>query len=85
MLLLHPEVGNYSSIHHTQFYYEEGERIDFFCPLCMQNLDDTLNEDLVHLIMSDSEGSEHEIYFSRVAGELNIYQVSDGFIQFLDH
>ena len=27
MLLIHPELGNYSSIKHPQFHFEEGERI----------------------------------------------------------
>ena len=85
MLLLQPEFGNYTSIKHPEFYFQEGERIDFFCPLCMQNLDDTVYENLVHMTKLDNQGVEHEVYFSRIAGDLNTYQVSDGFIQYLDN
>jgi len=77
LLLLHPEVGNYTSVVHPRFSIEEGERIDFFCPLCMNYLDAALNENLVHLIMVDQQGIEHEVYFSRVAGEQSTYKVSD--------
>jgi len=76
LLLLHPEVGNYSSIKHPQFNFQEGERVDFFCPLCMSNLDAAMDENLVHVIKVDQMGREHEVYFSRVAGERSTYQVS---------
>lgn len=77
LLLLHPEVGNYSSIKHPGFHFEEGERIDFFCPLCMQSLDAVLDENLVHVLMLDENLTEHEIYFSRIAGERSTYKVSE--------
>ena len=82
LLLLHPEVGNYTSIKHPEFNFQEGERVDFFCPLCMSNLDAAINENLVHVIMVDPQGLEHEIYFSRIAGEESTYQVSkEGVVQ----
>jgi hypothetical protein len=77
LLLIHPEVGNYSSIKHPLFHFEEGERIDFFCPLCLQSLDAILDENLVHVLMIDELMTEHEIYFSRIAGEKSTYKVSD--------
>jgi len=77
LLLLHPEVGNYTSIKHPDFHFSEGERIDFFCPICMQHLDAAINENLVHVIMVDEKGMEHEVYFSRIAGEKSTYQVSN--------
>jgi hypothetical protein len=77
LLLLHPEVGNYSSVKHPDFQYKEGERLDFFCPLCLQHLDAAINEDLVHVIMIDEQRREHEVYFSRIAGEKSTYKVSE--------
>ena len=77
MLMLHPEVGNYSSIKHPNFHFDEGERIDFFCPLCMHSLDASFNENLVHVLMLDENLTEHEIYFSRIAGEKSTYKVSE--------
>ncbi len=77
LLLLHPEIGNYTSIKHPETELREGDRIDFFCPLCHQNLDTPVNENLVHVLMIDQGGNEHQIYFSRIAGEKSTYQVSD--------
>ena len=77
LLLLHPEVGNYSSIKHPMFNFKEGERIDFFCPLCMNHLDAAIDENLVQVIMIDPQGGEHDVYFSRIAGEKITYQISD--------
>ena len=77
LLLLHPEIGNYSSIKHPQFHFEEVERIDFFCPICMQSLDAIVDENLVNVLMIDKQQIEHEIYFSRIAGEQSSYQVSE--------
>ena len=77
LILLHPEVGNYSSLVHPHFHIGEGERIDFFCPLCMSSLDAALDENLVHVVMVDIEGKEHEVFFSRIAGEESTYRVSD--------
>lgn len=77
ILLLHPEVGNYASIVHPDFNIIEGDRLDFFCPLCMNYLDAAINENLVHMIMVDRQGIEHQVYFSRVAGEQSTYRVSD--------
>ena len=70
LLLIHPEVGNYTSIKHPQFQFKEGERVDFFCPICMQSLKAEREEYLVQVVMQDESGTEHEIYFSRIAGNL---------------
>ncbi len=78
LLLLHPDVGEYSSIKHPQLHFQEGERIDFFCPICLQTLDAAIDENLVHVLMIDSQHTEHEIYFSRIAGEQSTYKVSEG-------
>jgi hypothetical protein len=77
LLLLHPEVGNYTSIKHPQFRLAEGERMDFFCPICLQSLDADLDENLVHVVMIDKSKTEQKIYFSRIAGEKSTYKVSD--------
>jgi len=77
LLLLHPEVGNYASIIHPQFNLQEGDRLDFFCPLCLHHLDAALNENLVHVIMIDRDLNEHDICFSRIAGEQSSFKVSE--------
>ena len=77
LLLMHPEVGNYTSVKHPAFNFKEGERVDFYCPICMSSLDAAIDENLVQVIMIDEEEKEHEIYFSRIAGEKSTLKVSD--------
>lgn len=76
LILLHPEIGNYTSIKHPAFHIREGERIDFFCPICLQSLDGAIDDNLVRVLMVDKDGNEQQIYFSRIAGEKSTYQVS---------
>ena len=68
LLMMRQEGENYSSVKHPQFYSEEGERIDFYCPLCMQSLDAAMDENLVQVVMIDSSGYEQEVFFSRIPG-----------------
>ena len=82
--MMHLEGDHYSGVMHPSFYAKEGERIDFYCPLCMQSLDAAMDENLVEVTMVDSSGFEQEIYFSRIAGEESAYLVSD-MIHSLDH
>ena len=83
LLMMHQEGDNYSGIKHPSFYSEKGERIDFYCPLCMQSLDESLDENMVHVLMIDSSGDEQKVYFSRIPGEQSTYQLSE-MIQHLD-
>ena len=43
----------------------------------MSSLDAALEENLVQVIMVDREGKEHEVYFSRIAGEESTYRVNE--------
>ena len=74
--LLHPEIGNYSSIKHPSFKYSRGESLDFSCPLCGVSLQSKLDKNLVHMIMIDKDRKEYDIFFSRIAGEQSTYTVS---------
>lgn len=76
ILLLHPEVGNYSCIKHPGFNYSEGDPVDFFCPLCSHSLSTDIDENLTFVIMIDKDEKEFDIYFSRIAGEQSTYQVA---------
>jgi len=77
LLLLHPEIGNYSSIKHPDFDFCEGERIDFYCSICAHPLESDFDRNLVYVVMVDKEHKEHDIYFSRIFGERSTYQVTD--------
>ena len=77
LLMLHPEIGNYSSIKHPEFDFNEGEKIDFYCPICSHPLESDFDKNLVFVILVDSERKEHDIYFSRIVGEKSTYQVTE--------
>ena len=77
IILLTPKVGDYTRILHSTFNIEEGEKVDFFCPICHGNLTATdVDEKLVKIIMVDDKSDKYEIYFSGVTGENCTYKVS---------
>ena len=83
-MMMHPEGDTYKSVKHPLFHSGEGDRIDFFCPICMQSLDASLEENLVQVLMIDSTGNEQMIFFSRMSGDPDSYQVaSKDLIQYL--
>lgn len=83
LLIMRQEGEYFSGIKHPSFHSEEGERIDFYCPICMHSLDAPADENLVQVLMIEADGFEHTMFFSRIHGEHSIYQVSD--MLHLDH
>lgn len=77
LLLLHPEVGNYSSLKHPSYAFKKGDVLEFFCPLCQSSLASDIDKNLAHVLMIDDQHKKHEIYFSSIAGEHSTYGVSD--------
>jgi hypothetical protein len=69
LILLHPEPGNYSVATHSTFKYDKGDLVEFFCPICHHNLDSAKHLNLAMVVMTDDEGKDYDIYFSKVAGE----------------
>lgn len=77
LLMLDPELGKYSGAKHPGFEVQQGEKLEFYCPICSSNLAATgINENLVMILMLDEEDHEHEVYFSRIEGEESTYMVS---------
>jgi len=77
LLLLSAQIGNYYSTKNPEFTYHKGEALDFYCPLCSHSLSTTVGENLIFVVMLDSQRVEHNIYFSRISGEKRTYQVTD--------
>lgn len=69
LILLHPELGNYSIETHPEFNYKKGDIINFHCPICHHNLDSSKHLNLAMIVMNDDTGQEFDIYFSKIAGE----------------
>jgi uncharacterized protein YbaR (Trm112 family) len=74
ILLLNPQIGNYSSIKHPSFEIVEGEFLDFYCPLCNNPLKSNIHENLAYVIMEDNRGNSYDVYFSQIAGEHSTYE-----------
>jgi hypothetical protein len=74
LILLHPEIGNYTSIKHPEFKFDAGEALEFFCPVCHASLASDFDDKLAHIILME-EGKTYDIYFSRIAGEKSTYKV----------
>lgn len=73
----HPEPGNYELFLPPNVTISEGDHWDFFCPVCRENLVTGELEELCELRMTqDSE--EHQVFFSRIAGEQATLVVSKG-------
>lgn len=75
LILMHPELGNYKFEHHPSFSFEEGQQIDFYCPICMDKLTSKRHDNLAKVIMRDENRVECEILFSRIAGEKSTYKI----------
>ncbi|MBN1133265.1 MAG: hypothetical protein JXR52_06150 [Bacteroidales bacterium] len=80
LLMLHPEIGNYTSVKHPDFDFCEGEQIDFYCPICSHPLESDFDSNLVYVILVDEGKKEQDIYFSRIVGERSTYLVKDDMV-----
>lgn len=83
ILLLSPEIGDYSMIKHPKFKLTEGEKIQLYCPICHSNLVKRIdkNKQLAKIIMIDPRNKEHEIHFSGIVGERSTFKVTDGKVE----
>ncbi|MCT4601499.1 MAG: hypothetical protein N4A59_01175 [Marinifilum sp.] len=69
LLLLHSEIGNYTSRKSDYFKIEKGEKIELHCSLCQANLDSKKHENFAHVIHLSPTGHESDIFFSKIFGE----------------
>lgn len=77
LILLHEEVGNYSSESSASLSIKKGEEVDLFCPVCHECLNIPKKEALAKYIMVDSDMKEHFIIISRKYGEKITFKVSE--------
>jgi hypothetical protein len=75
IIMLHPDVGNYTVTKHPLFDYEEGEKLLFFCPMCHKELASDVHENLGKILLIDENKKEFSILFSRVAGEQSTFKI----------
>jgi len=77
LLLLNPQIGNYTSVKHPSFEIRTGESLEFYCPLCNTSLISDIHKNLAHVILIDKSGEGHDVYFSQVVGEHSTFE-TDG-------
>ena len=75
LLLLDPEIGNYSVETNEHFSVETGAKYIFFCPICHERLCSDLHDNLSRIKMIDEEGHVFEVLFSKIAGEKSTYKI----------
>jgi predicted RNA-binding Zn-ribbon protein involved in translation (DUF1610 family) len=77
LLLLSPQVGNYTSHKHPSFEVKAGESLEFYCPLCNASLISDIDKNLAWVLLLDESGAIHNVYFSRIVGEHSTFE-TDG-------
>ena len=77
LLLLSPQIGNYTSVKHPSFEINPDEYLEFFCPLCNSPLISEIHPNLAHVVLRDESGKLTDVYFSQVAGEHSTFE-TDG-------
>lgn len=76
IMLINPELGNYHYVSSPDLKFEDGEKVDFMCPVCCENLAARdINPDLVDVIMIDQQDREYHVYFSSIAGEQSTFKI----------
>jgi len=76
----HPEPGNYRVYFPPGIEVEAGDRWEFFCPVCGENLQTKENENLCAIRMVVSK-KPFLVLFSRVAGEKATFVVTGEGVQ----
>jgi len=77
LMLLSPQIGNYTSIKHPDFEIQSGESLEYYCPVCDASLISDIHRDLAYVILKDGSGKRNDIYFSQIVGEHSTFE-TDG-------
>jgi hypothetical protein len=81
LLLLSPQIGNYTSIKHPSFEIENGEFLEVCCLICNTSLVSEIHKNLAHVILQDDAGKRNDIYFSRIFGEHSTFTTDGEYVR----
>lgn len=83
LMLVSSELGDYNVKMHPEYNdFEEGEILNFICPICYENLDaKEYDKNLAKVIMQEEDGKESTIVFSKITGEKCTFQIHEGVAQ----
>ena len=77
LILLHEEIGNYSSKLSSSITVKKGEVVDLFCPVCHESLNIPNKDALAKYIRVDDNCNECYIIISRKYGERITFKVDE--------
>nr|NQU92759.1 hypothetical protein [Bacteroidota bacterium] len=77
LILLHEEIGNYTSDLSASLTVEKGEVVDLFCPVCHESLNIPQKDALAKYIRIDDNCNECYIIISRKYGENITFKVDE--------
>ncbi|MEA3318006.1 MAG: hypothetical protein U9R54_08620 [Bacteroidota bacterium] len=75
IILLDPTIGNYKVTTNSEFKIKEGEKYEFYCPVCQEKLSSNIHDNLSHIILLAEDGKEYQVLFSKIAGEKSTYKI----------
>lgn len=75
LIALHQRLGDYTVKTGHEFYFKEGGKVDFYCPICHADLKSKVHNNLALIRMVDEKKNEFSILFSQVAGEKSTYKI----------
>ena len=78
LILLHEEIGNYSSKHSVTLEVETGDIVDLFCPVCRKNLETAKGKNFAAYNRMDESGNQSKIIISRMYGERVTFKIEEG-------
>lgn len=76
LLLLNPKLGEYTYEYHPSMKIDEGEEIEFFCPMCGYELTYEGANNLVKIRMSVDDNEAFWVIFSKKKGERCTYKIA---------
>lgn len=77
VVLLHEEIGNYTVKMSGSLRVKEGDVVDFYCPLCLEDLKLEKGENLASLKYVDQEGKKNDLVLSMKYGERSTFMVDE--------
>lgn len=77
LLLLNPQLGDYSYEYHPSMKIDEGEKVEFFCPMCGYELTLEGDHNLVKIQLQIDEKETFWVIFSKKKGERCTYKIAD--------
>jgi hypothetical protein len=77
LVLLDPELGNYTTTTHPPFTIEEGAEYIYTCPICHSQLNSAKYNHLVRIIRVEDDGKQYDVYFSDIGGEKCTYKIGE--------